>query len=64
MEKFLREYLNSLLESVKDEYNVDEITDEDKKDIISTLMCNDAIWNVLDEAIYQEIRNFEKEEEK
>ena len=57
-EEFLKEHIQNLIECSTDEY---DITEEDIKDAASMIEANEHIWDVINEAIYQEIDKFRVE---
>ena len=59
-EDFLREHIKDLIECSVDNYNIPEGKMED---IVCCLNNNENLWNIIDEAIYQEIDKYVVEEE-
>ena len=61
-EDFLREYIQDLIECSSDKY---DITEENINDVACIINNNEYIWNIIDNAIYEEIDKYiiESEEE-
>lgn len=57
-EDFLRVHIQDLIECGTDEY---DITESQINYIASIINDNDNLWNIIDEAIYQEIDKYIKE---
>lgn len=52
MEEFLRDYVTMYAEA-----NGEELTEEKLSEVIESLMCDEVIWEVLDEHISYELDN-------
>jgi len=61
-EDFLREYIQDLIECSSDKY---DITEENINDVACIINNNEHLWNIIDNAIYEEIDKYiiESEEE-
>ncbi len=57
-EDFLKAYIQDLIECSSDNY---EITEDQKEIIASRVSRNEYVWNILDEAIYNELNKYIKE---
>jgi hypothetical protein len=57
-EEFLKAYIQDLIECSSDNY---EITEDQKEIIASRVSRNEYVWNILDEAIYNELDKYIKE---
>ena len=60
IDKFLKEYVQDLIECSSDDYN---ITDSQIDDIVCDIEDNEHVWNIFDEAILQELGRYVKEPE-
>lgn len=60
IDKFLKEYVQDLVECSSDEY---ELTEEQIMDVVTSVEDNEHAWEGLNEAIFQEIGQYIKEGE-
>jgi hypothetical protein len=59
-DKFLRQYIQDLMDCDMHKYDINE---DDMNEIIDNLENNDHIWQVIDQAVYQQLDKYEIEEE-
>lgn len=59
-DKFIKHYIEDLIDCSGNEYH---LTEEDKEEIIDNIRYNNMIWETLDNAIFNELNNYEKESE-
>lgn len=57
-EEFLKAYIQDLIECSSDTYN---ITESEKEIIADRVSRNEYVWNIIDEAIYNELDKYIKE---
>ena len=57
-DKFIKQYIEDLIDCSGNEYH---LTKKDKEEIIDNIRYNNMIWETLDNAIFNELNNYEKE---
>lgn len=59
-DKFIRQYVEDLIECSDVEY---ELLEEDKEEIIDRIQHNERVWELLDSIICEYLEDFIKEED-
>lgn len=54
-DNFIKQYVDDLIECSDNEY---KLTDKDKEEIIDNVRYNEAIWETLDNAIFNELEKY------
>ena len=54
-DNFIKQYVEDLIDCTDTEY---KLTDEDKEEIIDNVRYNEAIWEILDNAIFNELEKY------
>jgi hypothetical protein len=54
-DNFIKQYVDDLIECSDNEY---KLTDEEKEEIIDNIRYNEAIWEILDNAIFNELEKY------
>lgn len=57
-DKFIKQYVEDLIECSDKEY---DLTEEDKKEIVDSIKYNETFWEILDNAIFNELDEYDKE---
>ena len=58
-EEFLTQYIKDLIDCGDSEYDINE---DEIRDVMLDVEGNEYVWEVLDEAIYQELDKYRKED--
>lgn len=54
-DNFIKQYVDDLIDCSDNEY---KLTDKDKEEIIDNVRYNEAIWEILDNAIFNELEKY------